>query len=330
MLSLKKLFGLDGTVLLTGETGTGKTHLAREIHTHSSRADFPFVAVNLGAIPETLIESELFGHLRGAFTGAVTDRKGFCETAGRGTLLLDEIGELSPCSQKKLLRLLEERRFTPVGSCVERVFQARIIAATNVNLENMVREGRFRSDLYYRLRVFHYDLPPIRLDREKLTSYIHEFFESTKAGARKVTMRLMPECLAALMAYSWPGNLRELKNCLDYAVSISEGDVGPQDLPAWLSDTQPAQNNQLTSSIEFSVWPGQYAPALYEFEKQFLHHCIKRYNGRVNQTARELRISKATLIAKARKYAIDTMRIRLEARDIQNGFQGAGSLFQKG
>jgi two-component system response regulator AtoC len=327
MLSLKKLFGLDGTVLLTGETGTGKSWLAKQIHARSARADFPFVTVNLGAIQEALFESELFGHLRGAFTGAVSDRKGFCETAGRGTLFLDEIGELSPCAQKKLLRLLEERRFTPVGSCVERVFQSRIVAATNVNLAQMVREGRFRADLYYRLRVFHYDIPPVRTDRDKLMMHIHEFFESTKIATQKTNTRLTPECITALMAYSWPGNLRELKNSLDYAVNVSEGDIGPRDLPSWMSTARQGFDEQSSTSIDFSVWPEEYGSALCEFEKQFLHHCFKRYNGRVNQTARELRISKATLIAKARKYAIDTMRIRLDARDCQNGFQGSRSLF---
>ena len=222
----------EATVLIGGESGTGKEVLARAIHAHSPRRDGPFVVVNCAAIPAELLESELFGHVRGAFTGAVRDRVGPFELADHGTLFLDEIGEMPPSLQAKLLRVLQDGTYERLGEGVMRRTHARIIAATNVDLRQAVEQGRFRKDLYYRLRVVPIELPPLRERREDIEPLARHLLARVNARSGRA-VRLTPGAMRALLGYDWPGNVRELQNGLEYAVAVSTGQsLQPEDLPA--------------------------------------------------------------------------------------------------
>jgi transcriptional regulator with GAF, ATPase, and Fis domain len=218
-------------VLVTGDSGTGKEVMARIIHAHSPRRSGPFVAVNAAALPGELLESELFGHVRGAFTGAVRDRAGRFETANDGTLFLDEVGDVPLHLQVKLLRVLQEHTFERVGDSTSRRTNARIIAATNRNLRKLVADGLFREDLYYRLRVFPIDVPRLRDRREDIEPIARLLLG--KAGARAGrALRFSPETLRALLSHPWPGNVRELENALEFAATVCQGQtVQPEDLP---------------------------------------------------------------------------------------------------
>src|SRR5512137_1289946 len=221
----------ESTVLVTGESGTGKEVMARIIHAHSPRKAGPFVAVNAAALPGELLESELFGHVRGAFTGAVRDRAGRFETAEDGTLFLDEVGDVPVHLQVKLLRVLQEHTYERVGDSQTRRTNARIIAATNRNLRRLVADGRFREDLYYRLRVFPIELPPLRSRREDIEPMARLLLSrlGTRTGR---ALRLSPETVRALLSYEWPGNVRELENALEFAATVCQGQtLQPEDLP---------------------------------------------------------------------------------------------------
>jgi len=230
----------DATVLVTGESGTGKELVARAIHAHSPRRDGPFVAVNCGAVPGELLESELFGHARGAFTSAVRDRIGRVELAANGTLFLDEVGDLPPPLQVKLLRVLQERSFERVGESHSRKMGARVIAATNVDLAQAMADGRFRDDLYYRLRVVPIVVPPLRERREDVEPLARHLLH--RVGSRNGRLlRLSPDAMRALLAYPWPGNVRELENALEYALAVCRGPtVLPEDLPVEVQRLVPA------------------------------------------------------------------------------------------
>ncbi|MGD2070142.1 MAG: sigma-54 dependent transcriptional regulator, partial [Gemmatimonadota bacterium] len=226
-----QLEGSDSTVLITGESGTGKELIARAIHATSHRSDGPFVAVNCAALPSELLESELFGHVRGAFTGAVRDRAGRFEIADGGTLFLDEIGDLDPSLQAKILRALQERTFERVGDSRSRTVDVRVIAATHVDVGRAVAERRFREDLYYRLRVIPIEVPPLRDRREDLPPLIAHLLERTGQHHRRA-LRLSPQASRALLSYDWPGNVRELENALEFAVTVCEGQtIHEADLP---------------------------------------------------------------------------------------------------
>jgi transcriptional regulator with GAF, ATPase, and Fis domain len=221
----------ESTVLVTGESGTGKEVMARIIHAHSPRKAGPFVAVNAAALPGELLESELFGHVRGAFTGAVRDRAGRFESAEDGTLFLDEVGDVPLHLQVKLLRVLQEHTFERVGDSQTRRTNARIIAATNRNLRRLVADGRFREDLYYRLRVFPIELPPLRSRREDIEPMARLLL--SRVGARTGrALRLSPEAVRMILSYEWPGNVRELENALEFAATVCQGQtLQPEDLP---------------------------------------------------------------------------------------------------
>src|SRR5512137_472323 len=221
----------ESTVLVTGESGTGKEVIARIIHAHSPRKSGPFVAVNAAALPGELLESELFGHVRGAFTGAVRDRAGRFEGAEDGTLFLDEVGDVPLHLQVKLLRVLQEHTYERVGDSQTRRTNARIIAATNRDLRRLVAEGRFREDLYYRLRVFPVELPPLRSRREDIEPMARLLLG--KLGTRTGrALRLSPDAVRALLSYDWPGNVRELENALEFAATVAQGQtLQPEDLP---------------------------------------------------------------------------------------------------
>jgi two-component system response regulator PilR (NtrC family) len=223
----------NSTVLITGESGTGKDLVARAVHYNSLRREHPFVALNCGALPETLLESELFGHMRGAFTGADSNKKGLVEVAERGTIFLDEIGEMSPTMQVKLLRVLQDRRFRRLGGTEEVQVDIRVIAATNQDLQKMVSEGRFREDLYYRINVIHLDLPPLRERREDVPLLAEHFLAKYSEGIEKPVRTISHEALAVLSAHDWPGNVRELENAIERAVALEQTQVVlPESLPA--------------------------------------------------------------------------------------------------
>jgi DNA-binding NtrC family response regulator len=220
-----RLAATPSTVFITGESGTGKELLAQAIHAFSANANGPFLSVNCGALPEGLLESELFGHVRGSFTGAIRDNKGMFVDAEGGTLLLDEVGELTPLMQVKLLRVLQERRVRPVGATREVPVNVRVLAATNRDLEQAVRDGGFREDLFYRLNVLHLHLPPLRQRIEDLPELARHFVERTCANFGRPPKRLTPDALRVLQAYSWPGNVRELENVIERTVALEASEL---------------------------------------------------------------------------------------------------------
>jgi transcriptional regulator with GAF, ATPase, and Fis domain len=307
--AMGRIFGLienlahsDATVLIRGESGTGKEILARAIHAHSPRSKGPFVAVNCGAFPAGLLESEMFGHTRGAFTGAARDRVGRFELASDGTLFLDEVGDLPLELQVKLLRVLQDGTFERLGENQMRTSKARVIAATHVNLADAVREGRFREDLYYRLRVVPIEIPPLRERREDLEPLAHALL--TRVGARQGrALRFSPDALRALLRYDWPGNVRELENVLEYAVAVCRGQtILPEDLPSGGPSLPPRSHHAVDEAIP-AMGPG---PALASADpatplqgrapaKEVLRRALERHQWRRADAARGLGVSRTTL-----------------------------------
>ena len=282
-------------VLIIGESGTGKELVARAIHTHSKCAKEPFVAINCGAVVETLLESELFGHVRGAFTGAVADHQGIFAQAGHGTVLLDEIGETTPALQVKLLRVLEEKEVRPVGGNRSNRFNARVLAATNVDLEQAAAAGRFRQDLYYRLSVVVIRIPPLRERRADLPLLIDRFLEEgcARAGRRKV---LSSDCLEALMRYPWPGNVRELRNCMERLAMFSRGTViEASDLPPTFT----------TSRVTPPEGPFSDLPTLDELERRYLVHVLDAVGGNRTRAAEVLGVDRRTLYRMAERFKVE-------------------------
>lgn len=310
---LTKLININSPILITGPTGSGKSQLAHKIFKRSRINRDQFLTLHLASLKEDLLESELFGHKKGSFTGATENKLGYFKDVGKGTLFLDEIGELSLESQKKLLYLLEEKKFTPVGSSTAQDFQGRLIMATNKDLKAMVKDGLFREDLFFRLNVFHLELEPINANREKLLNELHKQFERMKVLYQKDRLELSSELESLMLNFTWKGNYRQLKNCLEYLVVISDGpSVVKEDLPDWfLNELSP---KQATSESDFiSHFPQDFNLALENFEEWYLKAMFERFSGKVNETARILGISKTTLINKARKYQINTLQIRAKA-----------------
>jgi two-component system response regulator AtoC len=311
-----KVAPTDSTVLLLGESGTGKELLARSIHLQSRRATGPFVPVNVAAIPDTLIESELFGYARGAFTGAQQDRQGLIEEADHGTLFLDEIGDMPLSTQVKLLRTLESSEVRRLGDNANRIVDLRVVAATHRDLEEEVRSGRFREDLYYRLRVVQIDVPPLR-DRTEDVGLLASYF-LTRISERqgRVGLRFTPETVATLERYHYPGNVRELENAIEHAVTLSDGDtIAPADLPIAFRTAR-----LLTSGVDLpGATPARRAtdrPAataadaerdgwtLADVEKDHILRVLRRHQGNASAAARQLGISRTTLWRKLREYGI--------------------------
>lgn len=284
----------SASVLIQGESGTGKELAARAIHYNSPRANAPFVAVHCSALVETLLESELFGHVKGAFTGATYTKVGRFELADGGTIFLDEIGEISPAIQLKLLRVLQEKEFERVGESKPHKVDVRVVAASNKDLWELVKDGHFRDDLYYRLKVVTVDLPPLRERRDDIPLLVEHFVEKFSRETGKKILGGTREAMAALMAYSWPGNIRELENAIEHAFVLCKG--------RWftLEDLPPEIAKSAVSSS--TVIPE--APASEVAERLRILETLKAVGGRPTEAARQLGISRTTLWRKLKKFAI--------------------------
>lgn len=290
----------DSTVMITGESGTGKELIARAIHNNSSRRDQPFVAINCGAIPSELLESELFGHVKGAFTGAIATRVGRFELADGGTIFLDEIGDLEPALQVKLLRVLQERSFEPVGSTKSITVDVRVIAATNKDLETLAHEGSFREDLFYRLNVIPINLPSLRDRRSDIPLLFAHFIEHfNRTKSRKLT-GITTEAMESLMNYSWPGNIRELENLVErLAILKGVGQIEIHDLPVKYR-TAPSL---VQESLSFDI-PDvgmDFNTAVDQFENQLILRALEKTGWNRNQAALLLRLNRTTLVEKIKK-----------------------------
>jgi DNA-binding NtrC family response regulator len=291
-----RIAGSTASVLITGESGTGKELIARAIHYNSPRARGPFVAVNLAAVPEGLIESELFGHKKGAFTDARSDRPGLFAEADGGTIFLDEIGELALPLQAKLLRVLQEHELRPLGATKTQRIDVRVLAATNRNLEGMLTEGTFREDLYYRLNVIQLDLPPLRGRPEDVLPLAEHFL--AQVGARQQPLRrlrLAPDAQQILLSYTWPGNVRELHNVLERGIALCQGDVlRADDLPNHVREKKPADFLQVALARRMS---------LAELEREYIERVLDDEGGNKTRAAQRLGLDRKTLYRKLEEYA---------------------------
>jgi DNA-binding NtrC family response regulator len=289
------------TVLVVGESGTGKELVARSIHKHSPRAARNFVPVNCGALAETLLESELFGYTRGAFTGATADRKGLWEEADGGTLFLDEIGETSPAMQVKLLRALQEGEIRRVGSARSVIVDARVLAATNRDLEKEVKAGRFREDLFYRLSVVTLRVPSLGERRSDIPLLAERFLRAASENAGRGRLRFSEAALNRLVAYDWPGNVRELESAVEYAALHARGaEVAAEDLPPKL---QTAEVRQAASRSPLAALY-EDLPPLDELERRYLQHVLEATGGNRTRTAEILRIDRRTLYRMAERFQV--------------------------
>jgi len=292
---MKKIFELikivapqDTTVMIRGESGTGKELIARAIHMNSPRRYYPIIPVNCGAFTETLLESELFGHEKGAFTGAQYRRKGKIEMANGGTLFLDEVGSVSPKMQVELLRVLESKQFTRVGGNEIVTVDFRLISATNENLEKLVEEGKFREDLYYRLNVFTIYVPPLRERRSDIAILANHFVQKFARQMNKPPLKISDEAMEILLNYNWPGNVRELENAIERAMVIGKPpEIKPSDLPFHL------EKNYFNDS-----------DSLEEVEKNHISRVLKKYDWNISRAAAALEIDRVTLYNKIKKYGL--------------------------
>jgi DNA-binding NtrC family response regulator len=305
---VRKVAGLSATVLILGESGTGKELLARMIHRESERADGPFMVANLAAIPGELMESNLFGHEKGSFTGAVRQQLGKFELADGGTLFLDEIGELKPDLQAKLLRAIQESEIERIGGGHPIRVDLRIVAATNVDLEKAVRDGRFREDLYYRINVIPMKVPPLRERAEDLPTLAEFFLGRYNTKFRKQVLEIEEPAMAALLAYPWPGNIRELENLMERLVAVSDGDrIRAEDLPYEYHLAKLTSPEQVTE--------GLFDRACEMFERNFILKGLEHAHWNVSATARNLGMPLSTL-----KFKMD----RLDIREIARKLRGTG------
>jgi len=288
----------DSTVLIRGETGTGKELLAKGIHFSSPRKDGPFVTINCGAIPGELLESELFGHVKGSFTGAVAHKKGRIEMADRGTLFLDEIGEMPLELQVKLLRLIQDREIEKIGASGPIKVDVRIVAATHRNLQAMVEDGAFREDLYYRLAVIPLELPPLRERPEDIPELVQHFFEKGRQKHGRMDLALSPSALPYFSTHRWAGNVRELENVIERLVVLTRGsEITINDLPDFLRRERPA-----LEELKLELPP--QGISLEAVEKELILRALERFNWNQTQAARYLDISRKTLIYRMEKYGL--------------------------
>jgi len=302
---MKKLFETlaqvaptDATVLITGESGTGKEIVANAIHQNSPRRERPMIKVNCAALPETLLESELFGHEKGAFTGATTRTRGRFQLAHQSTIFLDEISEMTPATQAKILRTLQEREVEPLGSSSTVKIDTRIISATNKDLENEIRDGRFRDDLYYRLNVVRTEIPPLRKRREDIPLLADYFLKQYVEKNRKLVKGFTPRAMDAIMRYDWPGNVRELENLIERAVIMTRGDM-------ITLDEFPNTINHKFSEIDEVENELSTGRTLKDAEKEIIIRTLEETGGNRTHAAKILGISRRTLQLKLKDYGIN-------------------------
>jgi DNA-binding NtrC family response regulator len=302
----------QSTVLVMGETGTGKELAARAMHNLSPRRQAPFVSVNCGAFTETLLESELFGYMKGAFTGAVANKKGLFEAANGGTIFLDEIGEMSPTMQVKLLRVLQERSVRRVGGIEEIPVDVRVIAATNRNLEEEVEQGRFREDLFYRVSVIPIELPPLRERNEDIPELVAHFLTKLAADSGRPRLNVAPEAMRYLEAYRWPGNVRELENAIEKAFALEPTDtIQPERLPQKILNYSPVE---VAASVRLPDTGFDLSTYLAELEKSYLIEALRRTNGNQTRSAELLRMSVRSFRHLLDKYGIRELTGQLRER----------------
>jgi len=295
---VRKVGSARSSVLITGESGTGKELVARAIHDYSERRDGPFVAVNCAALATGVLESELFGHEKGAFTGAIQSKKGRFEMANGGTLFLDEIGDVDPSIQLKLLRVLELGQFERVGGTETLTSDARIVAATNCDLRQRIGEGKFREDLFYRLNVISIHLPPLRERTEDIEQLAQHLMQRVARNAGRAPLEISPEVIAAFKQYSWPGNVRELENCLERAMVLAEND------DITLDEISPEIAGHPTLSAQPDA-AGDLTSLTSEIESQLIKTALDRNRWNKSKTAHELGVKRTTLQYKIRKYGLE-------------------------
>lgn len=293
---VEKVAATNTNVLIQGESGTGKELIARAIHHNSARADRPFVAINCGALPETLLESELFGHLKGAFTGAVAAKPGLFRSAEGGTVFLDEIGEVTPAMQVRLLRAVQEHEVTPLGASTPVQFDARIISATNRDLEREVAEARFREDLFYRLNIIELHLPPLRERREDIPLLVRHFVKRTAREQQQDEKPIEPPAITAFLNYTWPGNVRELQNAVERAFTLSGDTIDLDSLPPRVRDAA------IKSGPDAIRDPDGLRPTLAEIERRHILDTLSAVNQDKARAANILGIDLSTLYRKLKRY----------------------------
>ena len=303
---IDKVADTDSTIIIHGESGTGKGLVARAIHKNSHRKDKPFIPINCGAIPENLLESELFGHVRGAFTGATSPKPGKFELADGGTIFLDEIGDMSAELQVKVLRVLEDKEFEQVGGSKTIKVDVRIIAATHRDLEEEVQKGAFREDLYYRLNVIPVHLPPLRERKSDVSLLVCHFLRYFNEKNNRTVEVVSDEAMKTMMYYSWPGNVRELKNIVERIVVLKEaGEISPQDLPEKLKKEKvpvPQPNMEISDDgICLST-------AVTEFEKSLILQSLERTEWVKNKAARLLHLNRTTLVEKIKRHNLQEVK----------------------
>jgi two-component system response regulator AtoC len=299
--SVEKVVDSNVTVLIQGESGTGKELIARAIHYHGkTRSNKPFVAVNCTALPESLLESELFGHEKGSFTGAVGRRVGKFEQASSGTIFLDEVGLMSPATQAKVLRVLQEREFERVGGTELIKVDVRVISATNKDLEEAMKKGEFREDLYYRISVFPIKLPALRERKEDIPLLAAHFLKKYNDQENKQIEGISPEALELLMAYNWPGNVRELENAIERAVVLTtDKEIGAKELPVAVRSL--GEKKLYESDNTLSSW-------IEKLEEEALRQALLENEGNISKTAKKLGIGRATIYRKAKKYGLPMVK----------------------
>ena len=302
----------DSTILIQGETGTGKGMFARALHRNSRRAQHAFVPLNCGAIPENLLESELFGHVRGAFTGATSNKTGKFELANGGTIFLDEIGDMSPDLQVKILRVLEEGEFEPVGGNKTVTVDLRVIAATHRDLEERVEQGFFREDLFYRLYVIPLSLPPLRARRNDIPLLAEHFLASFNQRNAMAVRGFRDAAMACLMAYEWPGNVRELRNLVERLVVLrQDGMIETDDLPAKLRAEDPAAPPGFGPGIDIGEDGISLNTAVTEFEKALILQSLEKANWVKNKAAKLLHLNRTTLVEKIKRHQLQPLDMAL-------------------
>ncbi len=307
---IEKIAVTDSTVLISGESGTGKEIAARAIHFHSRRNERPFVSINCGALPENLLESELFGHVKGSFTGAIANKKGMFETAEKGSLFLDEVGEMSPWTQVKLLRTLQDKKVRRVGGTEEIPVNVRIIGATNQDLKKRIEEGKFREDLFYRLNVISLEMPPLRKRKEDIPLLVNHFLKKYSERMGRKLKRIAPRVMKVFESYAWPGNVRELENTIERIIAIEEREtVTESSLPEELLTPQRDQDRN------YEIKPGfDLNSTLDDISRNFVQQALQRTNGNLKETATLLGINYRSL-----RYLIEKLGLK-SAREEERSF----------